>query len=101
MIGYVHNISTSVCNVHLISTCGRVRPTPKRALVVFERLHRACMRYIINDLVDPPLEIRLTRCHDNVQTHRHYIRNLALINYAPHLAEIIAVCVKYPSKIPS
>jgi hypothetical protein len=29
------------------------------------------------------------------QTHRHYMRNLTPINYAPDLAETIAVCVKY------
>jgi hypothetical protein len=59
------------------------------------------MRYIMNDLVDLPLEIRLTRCYGNVRTQYHYTRNLTPINYAPHLAETVAVCVKYPSKIPS
>jgi hypothetical protein len=100
MIGYVHNISTSVCNVPFVSTCGRVRPIPRRALVVVKRQHRARtgMKYIMNDLVDLPPGIRLTRCYDNVLTYRHYTRNLTPINYAPHLAETVVVRGNTPQK---
>jgi hypothetical protein len=56
------------------------------------------MKYIMNDLVDLPPGIRLTRCYDNVLTYRHYTRNLTPINYAPHLAETVVVRGNTPQK---
>ena len=39
-----------------------------------------------------------TRYYYNVQTHHHYTRNQAPINYAPRLAETVAICGSTPHK---